>query len=266
MLCGLCTAFAENFKPSSAFTKKKKMKIGILTQPLFCNYGGILQAYALQTVLQGLGHTVERLDLYDFSLRYRMMVLIKSLYLKYIRRNKDVSMSNPFCSSYARFNYDLVSFIKGNIESSPLLSSSKSLAKYVKRNDFDAIIVGSDQVWRAAYTPFITDYFLSFLPVDSRIKRIAYAASIGGETLDIKIEQKEVCGQALRRFVAVSVREASACELLKLTFGVEASVQLDPTLLLEKAAYLRLIPPHRKDQAQFWTHYILDMNEERNDC
>jgi len=120
------------------------MKIGILTQPLFCNYGGILQAYALQTVLQGLGHTVERLDLYDFSLRYRMMVLIKSLYLKYIRRNKDVSMSNPFCSSYARFNYDLVSFIKGNIESSPLLSSSKSLAKYVKRNDFDAIIVGSD--------------------------------------------------------------------------------------------------------------------------
>ena len=32
------------------------MKIGILTQPLHNNYGGILQAFALQTTLQRLGH------------------------------------------------------------------------------------------------------------------------------------------------------------------------------------------------------------------
>ena len=31
------------------------MKIGILTQPLYCNYGGIVQCYALQTVLQRMG-------------------------------------------------------------------------------------------------------------------------------------------------------------------------------------------------------------------
>ena len=32
------------------------MKIGILTLPLHTNYGGILQAYALQTVLERMGH------------------------------------------------------------------------------------------------------------------------------------------------------------------------------------------------------------------
>jgi hypothetical protein len=32
------------------------MKIGIITQPLRFNYGGILQAYALQTVLECMGH------------------------------------------------------------------------------------------------------------------------------------------------------------------------------------------------------------------
>ena len=32
------------------------MKIGILTQPLSNNYGGILQALALQTVLRSMGH------------------------------------------------------------------------------------------------------------------------------------------------------------------------------------------------------------------
>lgn len=38
------------------------MKIGILTLPLHTNYGGILQAYALQTVLERMGHDVEVLD------------------------------------------------------------------------------------------------------------------------------------------------------------------------------------------------------------
>ena len=38
------------------------MKIGILTLPLHTNYGGILQAYALQTVLERMGHQTEILQ------------------------------------------------------------------------------------------------------------------------------------------------------------------------------------------------------------
>ena len=38
------------------------MKILILTQPLIDNYGGILQNYALQTVLKRRGHSVETLN------------------------------------------------------------------------------------------------------------------------------------------------------------------------------------------------------------
>lgn len=38
------------------------MKIGILTQPLQANYGGLLQNYALQQVLLRAGHEVETLD------------------------------------------------------------------------------------------------------------------------------------------------------------------------------------------------------------
>lgn len=34
------------------------MKIAILTLPLHTNYGGILQAYALQTILERMGHEV----------------------------------------------------------------------------------------------------------------------------------------------------------------------------------------------------------------
>ena len=38
------------------------MKIAIITLPLNTNYGGILQAYALQTVLQRMGHDVQHLQ------------------------------------------------------------------------------------------------------------------------------------------------------------------------------------------------------------
>ena len=54
------------------------MRIDLYTLPLHINYGGILQCYALQTVLQRMGHEVvvlnrrgpkERLSLWLFLLR-----------------------------------------------------------------------------------------------------------------------------------------------------------------------------------------------------
>ena len=38
------------------------MKIGILTQPLHSNYGGLIQNYALQQILIRLGHNPITLD------------------------------------------------------------------------------------------------------------------------------------------------------------------------------------------------------------
>jgi len=55
-LIGYSTAASFCDSPKIAV---KTMKIGILTLPLHTNYGGILQAWALQTVLQRMGHDVE---------------------------------------------------------------------------------------------------------------------------------------------------------------------------------------------------------------
>lgn len=38
------------------------MKIGILTQPLHSNYGGLLQNYALQQTVVRAGYNVETID------------------------------------------------------------------------------------------------------------------------------------------------------------------------------------------------------------
>ena len=63
------------------------MKIGILTQPLHANYGGILQNYALQQVLKQMGHEVWTIDWGNGSgLRetlYRMKVRVLHTLLPY---------------------------------------------------------------------------------------------------------------------------------------------------------------------------------------
>ena len=48
------------------------MRIGILTLPLHTNYGGILQAYALQTVLERMGHEVV---IFDRPYQYKISFL-----------------------------------------------------------------------------------------------------------------------------------------------------------------------------------------------
>ena len=64
------------------------MRIGILTLPLHTNYGGILQAYALQTVLERMGHEVVVFDtpkkstlppLWKLPLSFAKRILLKSM-------------------------------------------------------------------------------------------------------------------------------------------------------------------------------------------
>ena len=55
------------------------MKIAILTLPLHTNYGGILQAYALQTVLQNMGHEVK---IINYSMELPKGVMVKNACLR----------------------------------------------------------------------------------------------------------------------------------------------------------------------------------------
>lgn len=66
------------------------MKIGILTQPLTNNYGGLLQAYALQTVLKRMGHDVIILDRRKDS---RGVVEREAITTKWIRVIKNIIIS-----------------------------------------------------------------------------------------------------------------------------------------------------------------------------
>lgn len=218
------------------------MKIGILTQPLHANYGGVLQAYALQIVLKRLGHKVETLNRVNArptmtTYILRMGSVLKTIYRRYIQGDKRYVVRSPFALNYDVRRNGNLKFPLKNIAKSPNLYSSEQLARYVRQNGFDALVFGSDQVWRKAYSPCITDYFGGFLDDALCIPRVAYAASFGSDEWEGNEIETSVCAQLAKEFRAVSVRETSGIALCRTAFGIDAIQVLDPTLLLDKKDY-----------------------------
>ena len=128
---------------------------------------------------------------------------------------------------------ELKPFIKKNIHLTRTFhNGTQDIYNFTKEAGIEVVVVGSDQTWRPGLSPDLYHLFGDFIPKDSPIKRIAYAASFGVDKLEYSPNQLDVCKPLLQRFKAVSVRETSGIELCKKYFGVDAEWVLDPTMLL----------------------------------
>ena len=236
------------------------MKICILTQPLGTNYGCILQAYALQKVLTDMGHDVTtlrfRADITWVPSGYKKYLLtIRRFISKYIKGNKSIICCNPH--NQTQFAYqDLDRFVSERMH---CLAVKPPLNKK-NLPSFDAYIVGSDQVWRPEYSPFLPNFYLDFLG-DTPAKRIAYAASFGVDTWEADDSMTERIRPLAKKFDAVTVRETSGVTLCEKYLGVKAEVMPDPTFLLTAKDYLALFRPSNKKKAPYIAAYILDRGE-----
>lgn len=246
------------------------MKIAILTQPLHTNYGGILQAYALQTFLQNQGHEVVVVNReYDFRLSPKLILLrigsvLKTCLRLFVLRDREYYIMNPFSPFYRTkwSGYYILPFVKQYINHSAEIRSSKSLRKYFKKNKFDCYIVGSDQVWRPSYSPCIADFFLKEIPINEASIKVAYAASFGTDKWEFTEDETKECSLLALRFDAVSVREKSGIKLCKEYLGVESSHLLDPTMLLDIDVYQRLFENAKVSKSTGdLLCYVLDKND-----
>lgn len=228
------------------------MKVSILTQPLHINYGGTLQAYALQRILIQMGHQVETINYVwqESSDLKKILSFSKNLFIgnnpKYFFFNKKIK--------YIARNHN--NFIADNIILSKKIIDEKALLEYFQDKKIDAVIVGSDQVWRTEYSPNIKNFFLDFLVNHNEIKKIAYAASFGLDVWQFTKEDTESIKKLIKKFDYISVREDSAVTLCKDFLEVSADHVLDPTLLLVKEDYLKFVNTASKKQGVF--SYILD--------
>ncbi|ANG61161.1 polysaccharide pyruvyl transferase [Marinobacterium aestuarii] len=238
------------------------MKIAILTQPLGKNYGGMIQAFALQKVLKKMGHEVVTIDRQAAD---RGMVH-DSLRLMY-RGMKKITGKRKAPVNIERY-YPLIfknshSFIDNNINLTERICSTQNLKKHFLNNSYDAVVVGSDQTWRPKYSPDIYNFYLDFMDGEN-VKRVAYASSFGVDNWEYSAEETRKCAELAQKFNAISVRETSGIELCDRHLGVKSECVLDPTLLLEKEDYLELIGDrYNKEAGEGVFTYWLDGSDEK---
>ncbi len=234
------------------------MRVLILTQPLLNNYGGLLQNYAMQYALRQLGNDSVT---YDIVLKPRLLryVLscIKTSMLFFIpgKRRPFAKFLKPFCRKKTSND-----FISANLKLTKPFSRYSN--KIICQNKIDAIVVGSDQVWRPLYNYNIKDMFLDFCKKKKNLKRIAYAASFGVDNWEYSPKQTRKCSALAKKFDAISVREESGEKLCKEHLGVDATWVLDPTLLLTKEDYLPICEDVPVCNEKYLAVYVLDENEE----
>lgn len=235
------------------------MKIGIITQPLSRNYGGILQNYALQQTLIKLGHTPYTFDLEcPFSWKFWAISIVKNIIKCIIGRPFNFPQTIYRVRTQERI---LRTFVDKNISITKPRTRSLNVSQILE-NNIDALIVGSDQVWRPKYNYNIADMYLDFAK-EQNVKRIAYAASFGTNEWEYTEEQTTICKTLFRHFDAISVREKSGVDLCKKYLGVDATHLLDPTLLLTKEEYKQLLTHIPESKTQNLFAYILDPSDEK---
>lgn len=234
------------------------MNVVIVTQRLENNYGGILQNYALQKILIRNNHSPITVDVLPRQTPWWIylcswMKTCLFLFFKAKRRHFAKIGKIPFRNSLFGL------FVSENIKTTGLCRklSKNVLAQYKA----DAVIVGSDQVWRPMYNCRIEDMFLKFAK-DFPMKRISYAASFGVDFWEYTPQKTKVCSELAQKFDAISVREESGVELCKVHLGVDATWVLDPTLLLTKEDYLPICEEVPVCNEKYLAVYVLDENEE----
>lgn len=122
------------------------------------------------------------------------------------------------------------------------LRTTDDLRRFAEKERFDAIIVGSDQVWRKQYINdrHYQSYFLDFVD-GKKCRKIAYAASFGKDHWE-GVGDAERIGALLKDFTAVSTREQSGVRICRDTFGYPGALHLlDPTLIMSREFYVTQI-------------------------
>ncbi len=204
------------------------MKTGILTFHNADNYGSVLQAYALKSFVESL-ETVTECCIVNFLPPNQ-----EKLYAIYLKNNSIINVIKnlrAFC--FRKLLKDrketFKEFRRNRLKIKDEASEFASVEDR-RLNDFDAMIVGSDQIWN----PRSIDFSLFYFVPEFGGKKIAYAPSFGNGTIE-DFEKRNLqgsVGSALKLFDAVSVRETSGISIIEQLSGKKAITVMDPTLLI----------------------------------
>lgn len=207
------------------------MRIGILTLHSGANYGGTLQCVALYKTLESLGHQVEVIDFKPTQVtnfRQRLMYnlsCVRSIsdIVALFRRSSGRSGAMPRAIN-SRLRVVFEQFRSVHLCFSASVNED-SIA--LLNNNYDCIVVGSDQVWGSFVRNRLT-YWGDWTPAFPG-KLVSYAACATSEKFPLV--RKRRMADLLSRFTCISVRDSTTQNLVKSLIGKEMPIVLDPTFL-----------------------------------
>lgn len=213
------------------------MKTAILTMHRVVNYGSFMQAFALKSVLEGMGHEVEFRDFLPGPLRHRgenavvaQRSLLKKIPAKLVR---PVSAFKK-----ARFKLQLQTMFEKTVW--PLLGVAPAPNTNLKA---DAFVIGSDEVFN--YTQSL-GYVRCLFGHDIEAPLIvAYAASAGYANAEDAVADGMVdeLGAGLRRMAHIGVRDDNTRRLVEHCVGHPVDMVIDPTLIYNFGPHIPAAAP-----------------------
>lgn len=191
------------------------MKVGVLTFHRCFNYGSYWQARCLVEGLRGLGHDAELLDHQDAAVERAEARCLLQPALPHRTARGDM----PALKVKAR------KFLRA-FDALPL-SSRFDLNAWEASPRYDAVVVGSDEVWNFRH-PWYGGKQLFWGRGLNGGRRVAYAASFGNH--DAAEGMDPFWAGLLRDFDRVAVRDANSRALAAGALGWEPPLVLDPVL------------------------------------
>lgn len=236
------------------------MKIGILTfWKTEDNYGQLLQCYATQTYLQSLGHDTFLIKAtngrnYNPTIKEQLFSKLRTAYRLFpypIYLVKRCLSSLCYTLLHGKLKPNTVNRGFENFRKDYLNCTDKEYSlDDLKCNPpyADAYIVGSDQIWNT------TDgiFFLSWAP--EQVKKIAIAASFGSRSSSPDFAA--LISPWLKRFDLISVREKSGVDICRQAGIENASLIVDPTLLLRADQYNKIASKSSQREPYIFVYFL----------
>jgi hypothetical protein len=127
-----------------------------------------------------------------------------------------------------------------------------------KAREFDAVVVGSDQLWLPSG---MGSNFYNLLFVPDEIRKVSFATSFGVSY--IPFYQVKKTGQYLNRFDYIGVREETGKKIVEEVSDKKAEVILDPTLLIEASEWRKCMKKNPVEGKYIFCYFLGNNPEHR---
>ncbi len=244
-----------------------KSKIALAVNYDYHDYGGMLQAFATQVALTKMGIPSEVIDFdnlkgdinkrkWKYFLSNITDITIVKEKGKVLAKRLTEKFNPTFSKKIAQRDAAFDKFCKEHFVVSRKFESWQDLTNACY--GYKAVIVGSDQLWLPSNV--VADYYtLSFVPQE--VRKIAYATSFGIGAVPKGMEQKYT--DYLSRIDYLSARETSGQEIIKKCVKRNVPLVCDPTLLVEREDWEKVVTPRRYQEKYIFCYFMGDNPEQR---